>query len=100
MISKVDEEKVGNYSMYIYHGLKKYVCNVQIRDMTKPEISCNTRQITLKAGDTLSIDDIEFTVEDYSDVESTFLYYEIQEISVGENPLDVYSAKYEGPDTV
>ena len=68
--SSVKTTKVGRYPIYIYHGFQKYTSYVNVCDNTAPEVSCDIKNKTVKAGDILSAASLGIHADDHSGIET------------------------------
>ena len=69
--SSLSKKDVGNFTVSIYHGFKKYTCHVTVVDTTPPEITKDVKNITVKMGETVSVSSLGLKIKDYSDIQST-----------------------------
>lgn len=68
--SSVKQTKAGRYPIRIYHGFKKYTTFVNVLDTTAPVISCDVKNKTITAGDTISVHNLGLKIEDHSKIDS------------------------------
>jgi hypothetical protein len=69
-INSVKKTKVGRYPIYIYHGLYKYICYVNVTDTLAPVVSCDVKNKTISPGETVSVDTLGLHIQDHSDIDS------------------------------
>lgn len=68
--SHVKQNSVGRYPIYIYHGLYKYTCYVNVIDSTAPVVSCDIKNKTVTPGETISVHKLGLQIQDHSEIES------------------------------
>ena len=68
--SNVKQNSVGRYPIYIYHGLYKYTCYVNVIDTTAPVVSCDIKNKTITPGEIISVHKLGLQVQDHSEIES------------------------------
>ena len=68
--NSVKKTKVGRYPIYIYHGLNKYTCYVNVMDTLAPVVSCDIKNKTVSPGETVSVHTLGLDIQDHSDIDS------------------------------
>lgn len=68
--SSVKKTKVGRYPIYIYHGLYKYTCYVNVTDTLPPVVTCDVKNKTITPGETVSVGMLGLNIQDHSDIDS------------------------------
>lgn len=68
--SSVKATKVGRYPIYIYHGLEKYTCHVNVTDTLAPVVSCDVKNKTATPGEIVSVHTLGLDIQDHSEIES------------------------------
>ena len=68
--SSVKQSKVGRYPIYIYHGLNKYTCYVNVFDTTAPVVSCDVKNKTVTPNETVSVHTLGLHIQDHSEIDS------------------------------
>ena len=68
--NSVKKTKVGRYPIYIYHGLYKYICYVNVTDTLAPVVSCDVKNKTISPGETVSVDTLGLKIQDHSEIDS------------------------------
>lgn len=87
--SSVDYRTVGEYPVYIYHGLEKYTTTITITDTTAPTLTCNVKNITVEKGDYITVNTIGMKATDNTGVERLLFQHIVAEkIQVEGNPED------------
>ncbi len=67
--SSVKKTKAGRYPIYIYHGLQKYTCYVNVTDTLAPVVSCDVKNKIVRPGDTVSVHTLGLNIQDHSDID-------------------------------